>query len=106
MLGISKITTPPVKTIDDIKKELVVFLDKTAVKIGNLNNIQINNLTEDKILLLQKEITGSKNSTFSTLLDKLQNSDWVANACKNSICIQMLCKICICIICIVESTFA
>lgn len=82
VLGISKITTPPVKTIDDIKKELHVLLDKNAAKIGNLNNIQINNLTEDKILLLQKEITGSKNSTFSTLLDKLQNSDWVNSGLK------------------------
>lgn len=77
VLGISKSTTPLLKTINAIKEELHVLLDKNAKKIENISNVQINNLTEDEIILLQKEITGSKNSTFSTLLDKLQNSDWV-----------------------------
>lgn len=77
VLGISKGTTPLLKTIEDIKEELQVILDKNATKIENLSNVQIYNLTEDEIILLKKEITGSKNSTFSTLLDNLQNSDWV-----------------------------
>ena len=77
VLGISKSTTPLLKTINAIKEELHVLLDKNAKKIENISNVQINNITEDEIILLQKEITGSKNSTFSTLLDKLQNSDWV-----------------------------
>ena len=80
--GISKSTTPPLKTINDIKEELHVLLDKNAKKIENISNVQINNLTEDEIILLQKEITGSKNSTFSTLLNKLQNSDWVNSGLK------------------------
>ena len=77
VLGISKSTTPLLKTINAIKEELHVLLDKNAKKIENISNVQINNLTEDEIINLKKEITGSKNSTFSTLLDKLQNSDWV-----------------------------
>lgn len=77
VLGISKSTTPLLKTIEDIKEELHVLLDKNATKIENISNVQIYNLTEDEIILLKKEITGSKNSTFSTLLDNLQNSDWV-----------------------------
>ena len=75
--GISKSTTPPLKTINDIKEELDILVDKNAKKIENISNVQINDLTEDEIIVLQKEITGSKNSTFSTLLNKLQNSDWV-----------------------------
>lgn len=82
VLGISKSTTPLLKTIEDIKEELQVILDKNATKIENLSNVQIYNLTEDEIILLKKEITGSKNSTFSTLLDNLQNSDWVNSGLK------------------------
>lgn len=82
VLGISKSTTPLLKTIEDIKEELQVLLDKNATKIENISNVQIYNLTEDEIILLKKEITGSKNSTFSTLLDKLQNSDWVNSGLK------------------------
>ncbi|WP_096014598.1 AAA family ATPase [Campylobacter lanienae] len=82
VLGISKSTTPLLKTIEDIKEELQVLLDKNATKIENLSNVQIKNLTEDEIILLKKEITGSKNSTFSTLLDNLQNSDWVNSGLK------------------------
>lgn len=82
VLGISKSTTPLLKTIEDIKEELQVLLDKNATKIENISNVQIYNLTEDEIVLLKKEITGSKNSTFSTLLDKLQNSDWVNSGLK------------------------
>lgn len=77
VLGIKKSSSAPKKTIDDIKKELAVILDKSVTKISNLNDVQFKDLSDDEILLLQKEITGSKNSTFSTLLDKLQNSDWV-----------------------------
>ena len=82
VLGISKSTTPLLKTIEDIKEELQVFLDKNATKIENISNVQIYNLTEDESIVLKKEITGSKNSTFSTLLDKLQNSDWVNSGLK------------------------
>lgn len=82
VLGISKSTTPLLKTIEDIKEELQVLLDKNATKIENISSVQIYNLTEDEIVLLKKEITGSKNSTFSTLLDKLQNSDWVNSGLK------------------------
>lgn len=82
VLGIPKSTTPLSKNINDIKEELHVLLDKNATKIENINNVQINNLTKDETVLLQKEITGSKNSTFSSLLDKLQNSDWVNSGLK------------------------
>lgn len=82
VLGISKSTTPLLKTIEDIKEELQVLLDKNTTKIENLSNVQIKNLAEDEIILLKKEITGSKNSTFSTLLDNLQNSDWVNSGLK------------------------
>lgn len=82
ILGIPKVSDSPSKTIDDIKEELVVLLDKNIAKITNLNSIKINELTEDEILFLQKEITGSKNSTFSTLIDNLQNSDWVNTGLK------------------------
>ncbi|WP_086243702.1 AAA family ATPase [Campylobacter devanensis] len=82
VLGISKSTTPLLKTIKDIQEELQVLLDKNATKIENLSNVQIKNLTEDEIILLKKEITGSKNSTFSTLLDNLRNSDWVNSGLK------------------------
>ena len=56
MLGISKSTTPLLKTIEDIKEELQVLLDKNATKIENISNVQIYNLTEDEIVLLKKEI--------------------------------------------------
>lgn len=78
VLGIPKPQTAPQKTIIDITKELAALLDKNVVKPNELNTVFFNDLTEQETNLLKKEITGSENSTFSTLIERLQNSDWVS----------------------------
>ena len=77
VLGILKPSVSLSKSIEDIKKELAVLSDKNVTKLSVLSEVQFKVLTDDEIQILKREITGSKNSTFSTLLDKLQNSDWV-----------------------------
>lgn len=72
----------PSKNIEEIKKELTVISDKNATKISTLNEVEFKELSDEETLILKKEITGSKNSTFSTFLDKLQNSDWVNTGLK------------------------
>ena len=77
VLEIPKPTLSPEKSIEIITKELSVLLDKNISKHDTFDEVRFIDLTEDERTLLQKEITGSKNSTFSTLMEQLKNSDWV-----------------------------
>lgn len=77
VLGISKPQTAPSKSIDDIKKELSALLDNNATRINPLKEVIFTGLSEQELNLLKKELVGSKNSTFSTLIEQLENSDWV-----------------------------
>ncbi len=77
ILKISKPASAPLKSIDDIKKELDIITNKNVTKILPLNLVKFNGLSDDDISFLKKEIVGSRNSTFSSLLEHLQNSDWV-----------------------------
>ena len=77
VFDLSKPQTAPSKSIDDIKKELSVLLDNDVTRINPLNEVSFNDLSEQELNLLKKEIVGSNNSTFSTLIEQLKNSDWV-----------------------------
>ena len=77
VLGLSKPQTAPSKSIDDIKKELSALLDNNVTRINPLNGVSFAGLKEQELKLLKKEIVGSNNSTFSTLIEQLKNSDWV-----------------------------
>lgn len=77
VLGLSKPQTAPSKSIDDIKKELSVLLDNNATRINPLREVIFTGLSEQELNLLKKEIVGSNNSTFSTLIEQFRNSDWV-----------------------------
>ena len=68
--------TTVVKDIDKIKEE-VQLLNDGAQKIENLPLVQINTRAFETDFLLQKAIVGSTNSTFSDLIQRLGNSDWV-----------------------------
>lgn len=77
VLDLSKPQTAPSKSIDDIKKELSALLDNNVTRINPLNGVIFAGLTEQELNFLKKEIVGSNNSTFSTLIEQLKNSDWV-----------------------------
>ena len=77
VLSLSKPQTAPSKSIDDIKKELYAFLDNNVARINPLRGVIFTGLSEQELNLLKKEIVGSNNSTFSTLIEQLKNSDWV-----------------------------
>ena len=79
VLKFSKPSAVPSKSIDEIKKELDILTDKNVSKITSLTLVSFKGLTDDDIVFLKKEITGSKNSTFSSLIELLQNSDWVSS---------------------------
>ena len=75
--GLPKPQTAPSKSIDDIKKELSALLDNNVTRINPLKGVIFTGLSEQDFNLLKKEIVGSNNSTFSTLVEQLKNSDWV-----------------------------
>lgn len=82
VLEISKPASIPEKNIEIIRRELSVLLDKNISKHATFNKVSVIDLTENERTLMKKEITGSKNSTFSTLMDQLKNSDWVNEGLK------------------------
>lgn len=73
-----KQTSAPEKDISTISKELEVLLKATGDKLPKIQSFKFQNLIDDDKKLLEKEIVGSTNSTFSTLINDLKNSDWVS----------------------------
>lgn len=75
---IRKIPKPsaPIKDIDEIKKEAQIFKNDTP-KIEELPLVQFHSKMLETDPILQRAIIGSKNSTFSELIQQLDSSDWV-----------------------------
>ncbi|MBQ8445172.1 MAG: AAA family ATPase, partial [Opitutales bacterium] len=82
LLNVKKPECIPPKNIDAISKEIASMLDEHVAKIERIAEIEFCELNEREKALLRKEITGSENYTFSTLIDDLKNSDWVNSGIK------------------------
>lgn len=96
---LSKIPKPvntPNKNIKEIDKELVSLLDDNVTKFSELQNLYITDLTDVEKEFLTKEIIGSSNSSFSSLIESLKNSDWVNQGLQylNNQDVSTLCPFC------------
>ena len=74
---ISKPDTQPPKTTDQLKKEVEAIQGDTAQKYDLLPEFNFNGLVIEKNQIFQKNIVGNENSSVASLINKLQNSDWV-----------------------------
>lgn len=63
-------------TIEKLKKEASEILGD-AQKLQDLKRIEIDALTSEQELLLEKQIAGNKDSSVSALIESLKNEDWV-----------------------------
>jgi len=76
--AIPKPESKPTKSIEQIKNDCSNILGDNSSEIEEIESIEINlNLETNSIW--SKQIVGNKNSTISTLIDKLKNPDWVKN---------------------------
>lgn len=77
LLSIPKPDKQPVKTADQLKKEVEAIQGSNAQKYDLLKEIKldIQNIEKDKLFL--KTIIGNENSSVAELIKKLGNSDWV-----------------------------
>ncbi len=77
LANINKPDTQPTKTIDQLKKEVEAIQGDDAKKHDLLSTINFAAHEVEQNQILQKNIVGNENSTVSTLINQLQNSDWV-----------------------------
>jgi len=77
LASITKSTNQPIKTTDQLKKEVEAIQGDTAQKYDPLPQIDFTAQGVEKKQILQKQIVGNENSTVSSLINKFENSDWV-----------------------------
>jgi len=77
LASINKPNEQPIKTIDQLKKEVEAIQGSDAQKHDPLSRINFTSYNVEKNEILQKNIVGNENSTVSSLINKLKNSDWV-----------------------------
>jgi len=77
LANISKPNEQPLKTIDQLKKEVEAIQGDDAQKHDLLSKINFIAHEVEQNQILQKNIVGNENTTVSTLINQLQNSDWV-----------------------------
>jgi wobble nucleotide-excising tRNase len=75
--NINKPNKQPTKTSNQLKKEAEAIQGDDVKKYNLLSKINFTAHEVEKNQILQKNIVGNENSTVSTLINKLQNSDWV-----------------------------
>ncbi|MDX1302901.1 AAA family ATPase [Photobacterium sp.] len=80
--ALSKPVTKSQKTIDDLKVEVNAIDGDTAVKLSTLDVITFDTLSEISVDALNEIIIGNEDSPVATLIEKLQNSDWVSSGLK------------------------
>lgn len=81
LLGIEKPKDKPVRTIEELKKE-VQILDNNDSKYDEFKKIEFSAQYIEKEEIFQKQIVGNKNSSVSDLITALGNSDWVKEGLK------------------------
>ena len=77
LASIYKPDKQPTKTTDQFKKEVAAIQGDDAQKYDLLPKIFFKTHEVEKKPILQKNIAGNKNSTVSSLINQLENSDWV-----------------------------
>lgn len=92
---LTKPTSKPSKSIDDLKNDLQSISGDNAQKYSGLSQITFTSQNIESESLFAKQIVGNENSTVSQLIKELGNSDWVKAglqylpaepAAENSIC--------------------
>lgn len=77
IVGLTKPTEKPTKSINDLKNELQSISGDNAQKQSELTNINFTAQSVETKTLFSKQIIGNENSTVSQLIKELGNSDWV-----------------------------
>ena len=77
LASIKKPDEKPTKTSDELKKEVEAIKGDEAQKYNLLPKVNFTAHEVENNKILQKNIVGNENSTVSTLINQLQNSDWV-----------------------------
>lgn len=77
LANVNKPDEQPTKTTDQLKKEVEAIQGGDAQKHDLLSKINFTAHEVEQNQILQKNIVGNENSTVSTLINRLQNSDWV-----------------------------
>jgi len=77
LANINKPDEQPLKTIEQLKKEVEAIQGDDAQKHDLLSKINFTAQEVETNQILQKNIVGNENSTVSTLINQLKNSDWV-----------------------------
>lgn len=74
---LTKPTSKPTKSIDDLKNDLQSISGDFAQKYSGLSQITFTPQNIESDVLFAKQIVGNENSTVSQLIKELGNSDWV-----------------------------
>ncbi|MCM5530265.1 AAA family ATPase [Parasegetibacter sp. NRK P23] len=74
---LTKPTSKPTKSIDDLKNDLQSISGDNAQKYSGLSQITFTPQNIESDTLFAKQIVGNENSTVSQLIKELGNSDWV-----------------------------
>ncbi len=77
LANIKKPDEKPTKTSDELKKEVEAIKGDSAQKYDLLPLINFTAYEVESNQILEKNIVGNENSSVSTLINHLQNSDWV-----------------------------
>lgn len=77
IVGLTKPTSKPTKSIDDLKSDLQSISGDNAQKYFILPQISFASQNIETETLFSKQIVGNENSTVSQLIKELGNTDWV-----------------------------
>lgn len=77
VLQLTKPTSKPTKSIEDLKNDLQSISGDNAQKYSGLSQITFTPQNIESDPLFAKQIVGNENSTVSQLIKELGNSDWV-----------------------------
>ena len=82
LASINKPDEQPIKTVNQLKNEVEDIQGSDAQKHDLLPKIYFTAHEVESNQILQKNIVGNENSTVSSLINQLQNSDWVKDGLK------------------------
>jgi wobble nucleotide-excising tRNase len=80
--GLKKPDSKPTKTTDNIKEEVQALSGENAQKFNTLEPIAFDVTHIETEQIFRKQIVGNENSSVSSLINKLENSDWVKDGLK------------------------
>lgn len=75
--SIEKPSAIPSRSIDDLKKETEILSSSSSITIPSISQLIYDLDVYESNNLLKKEIVGNKNSSISSFIEELKNSDWV-----------------------------